>query len=224
MEIKNHSQKIILLLFPLIINKFDFRPGEKVRFFDLGNLRKKKLKSKNLTSLEGEEILKLADINYSQEVKEFIEKSPASKLILTNYPHSEQQFNSLSAELAQSGKKINNIILLNISNYELILSVKDEYLICPLCEKIYEKEETIKENNKFICPRDSEYQFSLEDINNFNKYIIEYHLKNTKLVIEKFLAENKLATSSIIQLTVQKKEEIFTGETQKNLLKIIENL
>lgn len=224
MELKNSSQKVILLLFPLIINKFDFRSGEKINFFSVGKARKKELQEKNITSLAEEKILKLVEVNYNQEVKKFIQRNPDSKLLLVNYPHNEQQFASLNSDLAQVGRKINNIILLNISNYELILSLKDQYLICPLCEKIYKKEETIKENERFICPQDSEYQFSLKDISKFNEFIIEYHLKNTKSVLEKFLAENKLATSSIIQLTVQKSEEIFTGEIQKNLLKIIESL
>ena len=146
MEVKKNSQKIILVLFPLIVNKFDFQSGEKGCFFDLGKARKKELREKNITSLEGDKILKLVDVNYDQEVKEFIQHNPNSKLLLVNYPHNEQQFTSLSAELAKEGKKINNIILLNISNYELILSIKDQYLICPLCEKIYKKEEVIKEN------------------------------------------------------------------------------
>jgi adenylate kinase family enzyme len=224
MEIKNNSPKVILVLFPLIINKFNFQSEEKGHFFDLGKIRKKIWQEKHITSLEGEEMLKLADIDYSQEVKEFIRHNPNSKLVLLNYPHNEPQFTALSAELAQEGKKINNIILLNISNYELIVNLKEEYLICPLCERIYKKEETIKEDKNFVCPQDSEYQFSLADINKFNEYIIEYHLKNTKSVLEKFLAENKLATSSIIQLTVQRKEDIFSGESQKSLLKIIESL
>jgi len=224
MEVKNNSQKVILLLFPLIINKFDFPVGEKGHFFEIRKIRKKELKEKNITSLEGEKILQLVDVNYLQEVKEFIQHNSHSKLVLVNYPHNEQQFTALSSELAREGKKINNIILLNISNYELILSLKEEYLICPLCEKIYKKDETMKENEKFICPQDSEYQFSLADIKKYSEYVIEYYLKNTESIIKKFLSEKKLATSSIIQLTVQKKEEIFTGEIQKNLLKLIESL
>ena len=224
MEVKNNSQKVILLLFPLIINKFDFPVGEKGNFFEVGKVRKKELKEKNITSLDGEKILKLVEDNYIQEIKEFIQHNPNSKLVLVNYPRNEQQFSALNSELALEGKKINNIILLNISNYELILSLKDEYLICPLCEKIYKKDETIKEDEKFICPQDSEYQFSLSDIKKYSEYVIEYHLKNTESIIKKFLSENKLATSSIIQLTVQKKEEIFNGEIQKNLLKVIEDL
>jgi len=224
MELKNSSQKVILLLFPLIINKFDFQSEGKINFFNMGKTRKKELKEKGIASLAEEKILKLVEVNYNQEVKKVIREDPDSKLILVNYPHNEQQFTSLNSDLAQAGRKINNIILLNISNYELILSLKDQYLICPLCEKIYKKEETIKENEQFVCPRDSEYQFSLKAISKFNEFIIEYHLKNTKSVLEKFLSENKLATPSIIQLTVQKSEEIFTGEIQKNLLKVIEGL
>src|SRR5205085_5258791 len=133
MEVKNNnSQKVILVLFPLIINKFDFRPGEKIHFFDVGKIKMKELQEKGITTLEEKIMLKLVDINYNQEVKEFIQHNPRPKLILVNYPRNEQQFTSLSTELAKEGKKINNIILLNISNYELILSIKDQYLICPL--------------------------------------------------------------------------------------------
>src|ERR1051326_8090842 len=112
MEIKNHSQKIILLLFPLIINKFDFQSGEKLAFFDLGKVSGKE---KNIALLEKEELLKLTEIDYSQKVREFIQQNPNSKLLLVNYPHNKQQFNSLSAELTKEGKKISNIILLNVS-------------------------------------------------------------------------------------------------------------
>ncbi|CAI2197725.1 10157_t:CDS:2, partial [Funneliformis geosporum] len=196
---------------------------EKVKFFNLGKARKKKLKEKNFPSLVGEEILKLVEVNYNQEVKEIIKTNPNSKVVLVNYPHNEQQFASLTTELAQMGKKINNIILLNIANFELILSLKNDYLICPLCERIYQKEEVLKENEKFVCSQDNECQFSFADIKKFSEYVIEYHLKNTEQIVKKFLSENKLTTSSIIQLTVQKKEEIFNGETQRSLLKVIES-
>ncbi len=36
--------------------------------------------------------------------------------------------------------------------------------------------------------------------------------------------KNKLNSSTITQLTVQKKEEIFSGETQKKLLEILNNI
>jgi adenylate kinase family enzyme len=222
MESKNNSKKIILLLFPPIINKFNFSSEEKGMFFELG---KKRLKKEPFQQLSSEEIFKLSEIDYNQEAKEFIQHNARTKSILVNYPHNEQQFASLNTELAQTGKKINNIILLNISNYELISNIKEEYLICPLCEKIYQKEKLAKDPEKFICPQDNEYEFALADMKKFIDYSLEHHLKSTEQIIKKFLSENKLSSpSSIIQLTVQKKEDIFNGETQKNLLKVIESL
>jgi adenylate kinase family enzyme len=220
MEVK----KIILLLFPFIINKFDFQSNEKESFFDTGKLKKKILGEKGAVQLNDEEIAKLVEANYNQEIREFIQHYPNSKLIIVNFPNNEQQFDALSSELAKEGGKINNIILLNISNYELILEIKKEYLICPFCEKIYKQEEMIKEEGKAVCPRDSEYHFSLEDIKKFSDYIIEHHLKNTESIIKKFLLENKGSVSSIIHLDVNKKEEIFNGKIQENLLRVIGDL
>lgn len=220
MEVK----KNVLLLFPFIINKFDFQSNEKESFFDTGKLKKKILGEKELIQLSDEEIAKLIEANYNQEIREFIQCHPNSKLMLVNYPNNEEQFDNLSSELAKEGKKINNIILLNISNYELILEIKKEYLICPLCEKIYKQEEMIKEEGKVVCPQDNEYHFSLQGIKRFSDYIIEHHLKNTESIIKKFLVENKGSVSSIIHLDINKREEIFSGELQRNLLRIIERL
>src|SRR5690606_1303654 len=141
----------------------------------------------------------------NQEIGEFIRFNPNSKITLVNYPSNEEQFDILNSELAKEDRKINNIILLNISNYELILEIKKEYLICPICEKIYKEEEMIKEEGKFVCPQDNEYYFSLEDLKKFSDYIIEHHLKNTELIIKKFLVENKGSVSSIIHLDIDKK-------------------
>lgn len=220
MEIK----KIVLLLFPFIINKFDFQSNERESFFEAGKIKKKILGEKGFIQLNDAEIAKLVDVSYNQEVGEIIRCYPDSKLLLVNYPNNGKQFDSLNSELAKEGKKISNIILLNISSYELILEIKKEYLICPLCEKIYKQEEMIKEEGKIICTCDNEYYFSLEGIKKFNNYIIEYHLKNTESIIKKFLTENKGSVSSIIHLDINKKEEIFNGETQRNLSKAIERL
>ena len=215
------EKKIILVLFPTIINKFDFQLGDKEFFLDLANIKKSFLQ-KNPKSFRQEEFLDLVNIDYSSEVWEIIKKRPEPKIVLVNYPQTAKNFVSLNQVLAKEGQKINNLILLNISNYELISSIQGEYLICPLCEKIYKKEEVIKEDKKFVCPNDKQYQFLLEKINKFNEYVIRLYLENIKELIEKFLESNN--PSNISQLTVNKKEEIFSGEIQKLLLTIIRNI
>ncbi|WNE40549.1 MAG: Adenylate kinase [Mycoplasmataceae bacterium] len=220
MEVK----KIILLLFPPIINKFNFTKTEKEAFFDMGELKKNLLKEQSAVGLSYEEACKLTEFDYSFQIKNFIQNNFNSRLILVNYPNSQQQFDSLTNELAQEGKKIDNIVLLSISNYELILDIQKDYLICPLCETIHKKEEMIKAGDKISCPCSNQYQFSLEDVKKFSDFIIGHHLKSTELIIKKFLADNRGSVASIIRLDINKKEEVFNGEVQQNLLRVIESL
>jgi adenylate kinase family enzyme len=167
-------------------------------------------------------LLNLFDTDRSEEINKIIKEWTESNLILINYPNTKNHFNSLNQKLAQEGQKIKNIILFKF-NYELISSIQKEYLICTICERIFKKEEVIKEGEKFVCPDDSKYQFPLEKINKFNEQIISHYLKNSKELIENFLQENN-SSSNITQLTISKKEEIFSGEIQKNLLSIIRSI
>ena len=74
-----------------------------------------------------------------------------------------------------------------------------------------------------MCLNDVEYRFSLDEINSFNGQVINYYLKNSKELIEEFLQNNN-DSSSIFQLTVKEKNEIFSGETEKKLLEIIRSI
>ncbi|CAJ0869080.1 11257_t:CDS:10 [Entrophospora sp. SA101] len=195
-----------------------------IRFLDLGNMKRDYLVRTKIDLTKTEEFFNLFNVDYSQEVSQVIAEEKSAKLILVNYPHNEKQFTSLREELTKQDKNINNIILINIANYELILSIQNEYLICPLCEKIYSRQETVKEDEKFICPLDDKYQFSLAEITKFNEYIMNYYLENTKILISKFLAKSQSSATAIAQLSIQKKEEIFNGEIPKKLLKIINDI
>jgi adenylate kinase family enzyme len=215
-------KKIILVLLPPIINNFNFRSEEKITFIDSGKLNKLFLQGKDIEkSKNQDELLNLFDIDRSEEINKIIKEQLEPSLILINYPNTKNHFNFLNQKLAQEGQKIKNIILFKF-NYELIASIQNEYLICPICERIFKKEEVI-ENENFACPDDNNYQFSLEKINKFNEQIISHYLKNSKELIENFLQENN-SSSDINQLTISKKEEIFSGEIQKKLLNIIKNI
>ena len=147
--------------------------------------------------------------------------------MIINYLHNEKQFDSFQKILAKHDLKIDQVILLVVLKYELILSLKSKYLICPVCEKITKKEEVIQsldcqEKEKvFVCPNDKEYQFSLNEIEQFNEWIIEYYLENTKKVVGKLLEHKKITPT---QLKIEKVEDIFSGKIQTQILKIIENL
>jgi len=166
----------------------------------------------------------LINSNYDTEIKQTANEEKITKLILINYPHTEQQFTSLNQVLTENGQSINNILLVNIANYELISSLQNQYLICPLCEKIYPKSEAVKENEKFICSLDNKYQFPYDEIIKFNENIMNYYLENTKKLISKFLEKNQSSSVAITQISVLKKEEIEQGEVQKKIIKVISDI
>ncbi|WP_147411464.1 hypothetical protein [endosymbiont GvMRE of Glomus versiforme] len=143
--------------------------------------------------------------------------------ILFNYPLNSNQIESLEAELSEINRKINFIIIVSTSNYDLIKKIRSNYLTCPICERLFKKEE-MKDNEKFVCPEDNEFQFLKEEIQKFHEFAIENHLVNSKKTIEKLLKENKITTSNIINLTVDNEKDIFSGEIQEKILKVIMNL
>jgi hypothetical protein len=218
------EKKIILVLFPKIINKFDFQSSNEEFFIDFANIKNSFSQKKSIKSFSQEELIAFANIDYSNEIREIIKERPEPKIVLINYPHTKDNFVSLSQLLAQADQKITNLILLNISNYDLISSLESEYLICPLCEKIYKKEEVVKGSKEFTCPIDNRHHFPIEKVNKFNEFAIRFYLENIKEVIEKFLKFSPHHTPNINQLTVNKKEEIFSGEIQNILLNIIRSI
>lgn len=224
MEEKKKSDKIILVLFPPIINNFNFCSDAEEYFIESQSIKKNLSLEKEFEKLEKGELLNLIDADYSKEISGIIKQRVEPKLVLINYPRTERQWNSLSQELAQEKKKINSIVLLNLVEYELIASIKNEYLVCPLCEKISNKAEVVKDNEKFVCPNDKNYHFSFAEISKFNEQIISYYLKNSAELVKKFLQANNSSASNIIQLNISKKEDIFSGAVQKNLLKIIKDI
>lgn len=224
--IQNQTEtKIILLLFIPIVNYFNFPPPtEKWNFFDLSEIRKKFLSQKKILSLQKEELSELFEIDYSASIQEVTSQKANSKLIIINYPSNEKHFTSFQQELVKQGQKVDRIILLTISNYELILSLRNKYLICPICEKITKRAEAIQspdgQEKIFVCPREPEYQFSLTAVEQFNEKVIEYYLLNTKKIVENFLKTGKTP----LQLKIEKEEDIFSGKIQNEIIKAIESL
>jgi len=151
-----------------------------------------------------------------------LNQNTSAKTVIINYPSNEKHLVSFQQELIKQGQKVDQIILLTVLNYELILNLKKKYLICPLCEKITPRAEVIqkvKGQEIFVCPQDKEYPFSLSAVEQFNEKVVEYYLLNTKKIVESFLKEK-----SPLQLKVEREENIFSGKTQTEIIKAIESL
>ncbi|MCE8162614.1 MAG: hypothetical protein I3273_02440 [Candidatus Moeniiplasma glomeromycotorum] len=221
--IQTSQTKIVLLLLIPIVNHFNFS-SEKCRFFDLSEVRKKWLSEKKNSTFSKERWLELLTADHGSKIEEVISQEKSAKVVIINYPSSEKQFDSFQQVLNKQEVKVDQIILLIVPKYELILNLKNEYLICPICEKTVKREVSIQDlkgrRKVFVCPQDKEYQFSLPEIEQFNEWIIDYYLSNTKKVVEKFLKEKITFT----QIVIKQPEDIFLGKIQTEILKIIENL
>ncbi|KLL02328.1 MAG: hypothetical protein MRERC_2c055 [Mycoplasmataceae bacterium RC_NB112A] len=219
--------KIILLWFIPIVNSFNFPPpSEKWQFFDLTEIRKKWFTERKNSPFSKEQWLEMSTTDYSSKIEEIIHQNKSAKKVIINYPLNEKQFASFQQILEKQNKKVDQIILLTILKYELILSLKNKYLICPLCEKITDRTEAVQNLNTsekekvFVCPHDKEHSFKLTEIEQFNEWIIEYHLRNTKKITEKFLSTKLIPR----QLTINRIEDIFSGKIQTEILKAFESL
>src|SRR2546423_1012387 len=118
MEAKeNYLNKIICLFFPPLLNGFRLSSRAGIKFFNYQ---------------EAGEI--------SQFHAELGGEKKFAKLVLINYPHHEEQIDKLQAELAKIDRKITNIVLLDWENYEVMVELQQQYLICPNCEKVFSRE------------------------------------------------------------------------------------
>src|SRR4051812_19600564 len=105
------TKKIVLVLFPPIINSFNFHSRENKYFIGVEELKKNFLQKNTVEVLEKKNLLELVDIDYSNEISEIIRQRDENTLILVNYPCAKKHFKSLVKELSQFGQKVTNIIL-----------------------------------------------------------------------------------------------------------------
>jgi hypothetical protein len=197
MEEKN-SSRVICLFFPPLINNFDFQSGTEIEFFNPQSGLKI---NQFLSKLAGKKL---------------------RKLVLINYPTEEKQVEELHSELARIGLKITEVLLCNPINYELMTEVQNKYLLCPKCEKIFERTTTIEENKEFICPRDNE-KYTLAKVNKFSEIRLANYFKNSGKVVEKILGENKQKFPFFHKLDISQEKEIVSGELGKKILKAIDS-
>lgn len=198
MEEKKYLNKIICLFFPPLINNFDFQSREKVKFF----YYKKDTISQFFSEVEGEK-------RYE-------------KLVLINYPQTAEQLTELQNELTKIEREITNIVFCNLRDYNLIAEIQNKYLICPHCQKTFEKKLTTNENGQFVCPGDNQV-FSREKVSSFNEIFLTSYFKNSKIIVEKILTK-KNSSITTEELIIQKKEEVISGEIREKIYNLINNI
>jgi len=211
------EKKIILILIVPIVKYFDLDSKENNFFFDIRKINRNFL-SKKIIKEEKDIFHFLENIEKNEKVMELIKNRKEKKIIFTNYPKSKEEFISFNKELEKINLKINSIIIVDTINYDLVENLMKKYLICPICEKIFLRDENNKKKYN-LCPNDEDIKFSQEILNKINIEMINYYFHNSKNIIELFLKNNSI--SNIQHIKIRNIEELFSEKIENEILKII---
>jgi adenylate kinase family enzyme len=225
-DIHHYKKKIILLLFPPIINNFDFDNTEDVDFIEPSIVNKKLLYKDRINyNISKENIEDIFDENNNniEEIRkglfsdEIQNNDSDNKFVIVNFPYSKDDIDKSIESIEKYNFKVSGVILLRMSNYELVEELLNEYLICPFCGKIFDKK---TEEKNISCEKDKEYKFLFKHLESFSKKIVEYHFSNVSRLINS-LIEKKI---DLFQITISEKEEITSGEIKEKILGYVEEI
>lgn len=196
-------KKIILLITPPYLVP-SWEEEKENKFLNLATIANSKTKLKELKKEGKLDILSfIKDLNkkdFSDEVLKALENCSEKKLILVNYPLTKEKLEELEETFESNGKNIKTLIFIykQAGHFEeIVSSLKVKKILCPACEKVYDKEINIKDGNLF-CPVD-EITFSQKEIEEFTNFYNNFYEEN--------YSQEKLA--EIIKHHQSKKREII---------------
>jgi adenylate kinase family enzyme len=139
------------------------------------------------------------------------------EIVFVNYPINIKQFDILEEKLQSLDIKIEKMIISKFPSFDVLLSSKSKYFLCPVCFKSYDRESNLTEN-EYICPFDGE-KFSVSQINKFIDFFTEYYLQNSLEVIQKFGGEEQ-NKKKMFPLNINDERDIEEN-LKSDLLKIL---
>ncbi|RHZ36247.1 hypothetical protein [endosymbiont GvMRE of Glomus versiforme] len=220
------KSKIVLLLINPIFNYITWKEEPKIYYYSLHNLivdRKEKLmawkeqKSNDLISLM-EKINNLA-ISSNEKLRKILEIQE-SKLIFINYPRSKEDLQELEKWIRFADQNPPTLLLVHFTEKtkEIFAELKNTSIICPLCERSWKKELTIKAGT-FLCPAD-EISFSQNEIEKFNEHLFTDHTKKNIEIIEYGKKNKYKILQRELSLPTDFESEILQKSLQEQINKI----
>ncbi len=208
---KNKYPEITLILIPPIFNSIDIS-SEEVNFISLPDIA-----ISNKKSYQQKREKKIVDWakeiyqkDYNGELISFLQKKSLIEqekpLFIINYPRNQKQLDSFKNFL--SDKKVNTIVISSVSD-SVDEYMTENYIVCPLCEKIYRK----KKDLKFLCPKDN-LTFDWNELEIFTEFYNLYFSKNMIPVIRELLD-----IYDISSITLRNEEEVLN--LPEKLLRIV---
>lgn len=225
-------KRVILLFSPYFVNFDKFKSDEEIYFFDSSNIKEKFKKG------EGENVTvnELLDFSYidKKRIFDFFEEKKLKNeenVVLINFPRrGDFDLKDLFDFFSNSNDSDVSfyIFLLNVdeNDYEWIENIYNNYFICPICERIFIKSESVDKKN-FTCKFNKDHKFTLNFIEKFNNIFFSSSIENNKKIIEKFIEGGN---NNIYQIKIDKKKIDNSKESEEsedffeNLNKTLKNL
>lgn len=208
-------EKLIFLFLPSIIKNFVFSDRGEVKFINFALVKK----SENKKSLKIDDP-KWAEL-FLERVEGVVRENKWKKLVLVNFPRNLKHFRKLKKNLLKSAhieKKY--LMVVNIEKYELIEEILKTHLVCPMCERLHIKTETLSEG-VFSCFQ-GQKDFKKDEVEKFNKTAIDHHLEEIQEVVKEFL--KILPPSHVVTVGVSEKEEVLSKCVCNSILTKISHL
>lgn len=200
-ETKKSKKSLIILLIPPLLNYLDWKKDSKNQYFFLSDIidRQEKLvawqkKSDNL--VQWAEILN-KEMVYNDKVTKILDDSGQSRIILVNYPRNKESLQTLEKELwIRERQPIFFFVSFNRKLEADFAELKNENVICPLCEKSWRKKDTMpaERENIFRCPEDK-VEFNLAETEKTTQYLLNDYFERAAQIIEyQKTKKNKIIT------------------------------
>lgn len=224
-------KRVILLFSPYFIDNYKFYSDDDIFFFDSSSLKND---CEGKENLDIDKLLNLSHIDFSAFFKKanFLENDNEN-IVLVNFPRNnnialrelfndflkkKESFDLLSD--SDSDKVSFYIVLINVDDYEWMKDIRENYLLCPFCERIsfieeVEKPETSKEK-KFFCKFNDSHQFSLDFVRKFSDSFFSYYIENTRKTMDEFKEEFGEDNMSLIRINKEDLEDEHFFEKLKN--------
>ena len=220
------KSKIVLLLINPIFNYVTWKEEPNVYYYPLNDLiigRKKKLiswKEKNSEDLISlmEKLNNLA-IASNEKLKQILEIQ-ASKLIFINYPRSKEDLQELEKWIRFADQNPPVLLLVHFTEKteKNFAELKNSNIICPLCEKSWKKESTIRAGI-FLCPLD-EISFSQSEVEKFTEHLLTNYTKKSIEIIEHSKKNKYKIFQRELSLPTDFESEILQKSLQEQINKI----
>lgn len=180
---------IILLLIPPLLNYLDWpKDFYKSYFFLTDFISKRKEKFLHWQKEKKTDIIEFAEdlneLDFNSKVADVLRNITEKKIIFVNYPRTKRSLQIFEEKnrMAEQSQPVFLFVSFGEQASQIFTKLRNENIICPVCEKSWEKKETV-EGEFFLCPNDK-IVLTQEEAEKLTEYLLNDYVKKSIEIIE----------------------------------------